>query len=76
MGTGRGFVMPAGVPKDQLTTMEGAFKRVYDSAAYKEFAIRNNFEDMYLNSTAFAKYLAELSKEMAAFLAYISAPAK
>jgi putative tricarboxylic transport membrane protein len=76
MGTGRGFVMPAGVPKDQLATMEGAFKRVYDSAAYKDFAVRNNFEDMYLNSAAFAKYLAELSKEMAAFLAHISAPAK
>lgn len=76
IGTGRGFVMPAGVPKEQLAAMEGAFKRVYDSAAYKEFAVRNNFEDMYLNGADFGKYLVALSKEMAAFLAHISAPAK
>lgn len=76
IGTGRGFVMPAGVPKDQVAAMEGALKRVYDTPAYKEFAKRNQFEDMYLNSAQFGKYLAELSKEMAAFLAHISAPAK
>lgn len=76
IGTGRGFVMPAGVPKDQLATMEKAFKRVYDGAPYKEFAKRNNFEDMYLGSADFANYLQNLSKEMAAFLAHISAPAK
>ena len=76
MGTGRGFVMPAAVPKEQVAAMEAALKRVYDSTAYKEFAVRNNFEDMYLNSAQFAKYLAQLSTEMAAFLAHISAPAK
>jgi putative tricarboxylic transport membrane protein len=76
IGTGRGFVMPAGVPRDQVAAMEGGLKRVYDSAGYKEFAKRNNFEDMYMNSAQFAKYLNELSKEMAVFLAHISAPAK
>jgi putative tricarboxylic transport membrane protein len=76
LGTGRGFVLPAGVPKAQLGALEAAFKRVYDSAAYKEFAARNNFEDMYLNSADWGKYLAQLSKEMTAFLAHISAPAK
>ncbi len=76
IGTGRGFVMPAGVPKEQAAAMEAALKRVYDGAAYKEFAARNNFEDMYLNSAEFAKYLAQLSTEMSAFLAHISAPQK
>jgi len=76
LGTGRGFVMPAGVPKDQAAAMEAALKRVHDSAAYKEFSARNNFEDMYLNSGEFGKYLAQLSTEMAAFLAHISAVQK
>ena len=76
IGTGRGFVMPAGVPKDQFAAMETAFKRVYDSPAYKEFAKRNQFEDMYMNGAQWGKYLADESKEMAKFLAHISAPAK
>ena len=76
LGTGRGFVMPAGVPKEQAAAMEAALKRVHDSAAYREFATRNNFEDMYMGSAEFGKYLAALSTEMAAFLAHISAPAK
>jgi putative tricarboxylic transport membrane protein len=76
LGTGRGFVMPAGVPKEHAVAMEAALKRVYDSAAYKEFAARNNFEDMYMGSADFGRYLAQLSTEMAAFLAHIGAPAK
>jgi tripartite-type tricarboxylate transporter receptor subunit TctC len=76
LGTGRGFVMPAGVSKEHVAAMEGALKRVHDSAAYREFATRNNFEDMYMGSAEFGKYLAQLSTEMAAFLAHISAPAK
>ena len=39
-------------------------------------ALRNNFEDMYMGSADFGKYLAQLSTEMGAFLAHISAPAK
>src|SRR5688500_3129553 len=76
LGTGRGFVMPAGVPRAHAAAMESAFKRVYDTPAYKEFATRNQFEDMYMNGAQWGKYLAQLSKEMEAFLAHISAPAK
>jgi hypothetical protein len=49
---------------------------VYESTAYKEFAARNNFEDMFMGSADFAKYLVQLNTEMAAFLAHITAPAK
>ena len=76
LGTGRGFVMPAGVPKEAQAAMEAALKRVHDSAAWKEFAARNNFEDMYMGSAAWAKALAAQQKEMEAFLAHISAPQK
>jgi putative tricarboxylic transport membrane protein len=76
LGTGRGFVMPAGVPKEAQAAMEAALKRVYDSKAWKEFAARNNFEDMYMGSADFAKALAAQQKEMEAFMAHISAPQK
>jgi hypothetical protein len=34
-------------------------KRVYDSQAYKEYSYRNMFDNNYLDSAGFAKYLAE-----------------
>jgi tripartite-type tricarboxylate transporter receptor subunit TctC len=57
--TGRGFSMPAGVPREAAGAMEAALKRVYDSPAYKEYSERNMFENKYLDSAAFSKYLAE-----------------
>jgi len=76
VGTGRGFVMPAGVPKEAAAAMEAAMKRVHDSPAWKEFAARNNYEDMWLGSAEFGKLLQGMSVDMAAFLAHISAPQK
>ena len=76
VGTGRGFVMPAGVPKETAAAMETALKRVHDSAAWKEFAARNNYEDMWLGSADFGKLLVQMTTEMNEFLAHISAPQK
>jgi putative tricarboxylic transport membrane protein len=56
--TGRGFAMPADVPKEAAAAMEAALKKVYDSQAYKEYSHRNMFDNNYLDSAAFAKYLA------------------
>ena len=56
--TGRGFGMPADVPKEAAATMEAALKRVYDSQAYKEYSHKNMFDNNYLDSAGFAKYLA------------------
>jgi len=55
---GRGFAMPGDVPKEAAATMEGALKKVYDSKAYKEYSYKNMFDNNYLDSTQFAKYLA------------------
>ena len=57
--TGRGFGMPAAVPKEAAAAMEAALKRVYDSEAYKDYSHRNMFDNKYLDSAAFAQYLAE-----------------
>ena len=76
VGTGRAFAMPAGVPKEASVSMEAALKRVHDSAAWKEFAKRFMYEDMYMGSAETAQYLAKRRDEMAGFLQYISAPAQ
>lgn len=69
--TGRGFAMPAGVPKEAAVAMEAALKRVHDSPAYKDYAERNIFEDKYLGSAEFAQYLAVKRLENEEFLKVI-----
>jgi len=66
--TGRGFAMPAGVPKGAAAAMEAALKRVHDSPAYKDYSERNMFEDMYLDSAGFAQYLVTRRIDQEAFL--------
>jgi putative tricarboxylic transport membrane protein len=66
--TGRGFAMPAGVPKEAAAGMEKGLRRVYDSQAYKEYSYKNMFEDKWLGSGEFREYLVKGSEEMAVFL--------
>jgi tripartite-type tricarboxylate transporter receptor subunit TctC len=76
IGTGRGFAMPAGVPHEAAATMEAALKKVHDSAAWKDFAARNMYEDNYLGSAGFTQYLVKQRVEMRNFLAAIGFAAK
>jgi len=70
IGTGRGFAMPAAVPKEAAAAMEAALKRVHDSAAWKENAARNMYESTFMGSAEFAQYLAGRREEMLGFLVY------
>lgn len=76
VGTGRGFAMPAGVPKEAAATMEAVLKRVHDSPAWKEYAARTMLEDTYLNGAEFARYLARLREEWTGFMTYMGHGAK
>jgi tripartite-type tricarboxylate transporter receptor subunit TctC len=66
-GTIRGFTFAAGVPKEAVTTMEKALEQVHKSAAWKEISKRNLYEDAFLGSAEFTKYLAVRYKEYSAF---------
>jgi len=57
-GTIRGFTFTAGVPKEAVVTMEAALKKAHDTPEWKELAKRNNFQDVFLGSAEFTKYLA------------------
>jgi putative tricarboxylic transport membrane protein len=59
IGTGRGFVMPAGVPKDAVAAMEVLLEKVHKSARWRDYAVNNLYEDRWMGSAEFAKYLAE-----------------
>lgn len=56
-GTMRGFSFPAAVPKEAVVTMETALKKVHDSPAWKEFAQRNIFQDVFLGVADFSQFL-------------------
>lgn len=71
VGTGRGFAMPAGVPKEAAAIMEATLQRVHRSAAWKEHSSRNHYEDSYMGSAEFAQYLARRRVEMQDFLVSI-----
>lgn len=76
VGTGRGFAMPAGVPREAAAAMEAVLKRVHDSAAWKEYAARQMLEDHYMNGAEFAQHLARLREEWQGFMAYMGHTAK
>jgi putative tricarboxylic transport membrane protein len=66
-GTIRGFTFTAGVPKEAVATMETALEQVHKSAAWKELAKRNIFQDVFMGSTEFTKFLAVRYEEYKTF---------
>jgi len=66
-GTIRGFTFTAGVPKEAVSTMETALDQVHKSAAWKELAKRYIFQDVFMGSAEFTKYLAVRYEEYRRF---------
>jgi putative tricarboxylic transport membrane protein len=59
IGTGRGFGMPAGVPKEAVAAMEGILRKAHQSSLWQDYSKKNMYEDRWMGSADFAKYLAE-----------------
>jgi putative tricarboxylic transport membrane protein len=66
-GTIRGFVFPAGVPKEAATIMETALERAHKTQAWKEHATRNFYLDVYMGSAEFSQFLAKRLEEARGF---------
>jgi putative tricarboxylic transport membrane protein len=66
-GTMRGFVFPAAVPKEAATIMETALERAHKTAAWKEHATRNMYQDIYLGSAEFSRFLVKRLAEYRGF---------
>jgi len=67
----RAFVAPAAVPRDAAKTLEDTLAKVHKSAAWREYMSRNMYEDVYMNSEEFGKWLATQQTEMREFLTEI-----
>ncbi len=66
-GTIRGFTFTAGVPREAVTTMESTLEQVHKSAAWKELVKRSVFQDVFMGSAEFTKFLAVRAEEYRAF---------
>jgi len=66
-GTIRGFVFPAGVPKEAAATMETALERAHKTQLWKEHAARNFYLDVYMGSAEFSQFLAKRLEEARGF---------
>ena len=62
-GTIRGFSFTASVPKEAVVTMETALKKAHDAPAWKAFARRNIFQDVFMGSVQFTEFLAQRMAE-------------
>lgn len=68
VGAGRGFVMPAGVPKDAAATMEAAIEKVYKSAGWRDYMRRNYYEEVYMNGAELGRHMTEIKPNVEQFI--------
>lgn len=66
-GTIRGFTFTAGVPKEAVTVMETALSRVHQSAPWQELMKRNIYEDVFMGSADFTRFLKVRMEEYRGF---------
>jgi tripartite-type tricarboxylate transporter receptor subunit TctC len=60
--------MPADVPASAAAQMEAILERVYKSAAWKEFAQKNMFENIWMGRAEYAKHLSDRRTLVSEFL--------
>ncbi len=64
----RGFVSPAGIPRDAAKVLQDMLAKVHKSAGWREYMARNMYEDVYMNAEEMARWLAAQQVEMTQFL--------
>jgi len=73
VGGGRGLAMPAAVSKETLAVIEAAAERVHKSAAWRDYAARNMYENTYMGSAALTQYLTKQMPVVGEFMQFIGA---
>jgi len=71
VGTGRGVAMPAGVPREAVTTVENMLRRAMATKLWKDYSANNNFEENFLDGAQFRKYLDSRREEFREFLTHV-----
>ncbi len=75
-GTIRGFAFPAGVPAETAKFMESVLERAHKSQIWKDHAARHYYEDKYLGSADYAKFLVQRMEEYKEFYNEVAATKK
>ncbi len=70
-GTGRGFAMPAGVPREAVVRMENLLRRAMTTKLWKDYSANNNFEEAFLDGAQFRRYLDSRREEFRDFLTHV-----
>ena len=76
VGTIRGFAFPAGVPAEAAKTMEAALEKAHKTQLWKDHALRHFYEDRYLGSEEYSKFLVKRLAQYKEFYNEVSATAK
>src|SRR5687768_4733526 len=64
----RSFVAPAGIPREAIVVWDATLAKVHKSAAWKDYMARNMYEDVYMNSADFTRWLTGQRAEITKFL--------
>jgi putative tricarboxylic transport membrane protein len=64
----RSFVAPAGIPREAVALWDTTLAKVHKSSAWKDYMARNMYEDVYMNSADFTRWLASQKEEITRFL--------
>ena len=64
----RGFAAPARIPPEAAKTLEDMLAKVHKSAQWRDYMVRNMYEDVYMNGEDMRKWLAAQQTELATFL--------
>ena len=75
-GTIRGFAFPAGVPAEAAKTMEAVLEKAHKTKQWKEHAARHFYEDKYLGSAEYRKFLVQRIEEYRDFYKEVGATVK
>jgi putative tricarboxylic transport membrane protein len=64
----RGFVAPAGIPREAVALWETTLAKVHKSPGWKDYMARNMYEDVYMNADEMTRWLATQQAEITSFL--------
>ena len=64
----RGFVAPAGVPREVVALWETTLAKEQKSPGWQEYMKRNMYEDLYLNAEDMTRWLVSEQADYARFL--------
>jgi putative tricarboxylic transport membrane protein len=68
VGAGRGFMAPAGVPREAAATLESAFEKAYKTPAWRDYMRRNFYEDVYMSGAELGRHMTEIKPDMERFI--------